>query len=35
MPDLTSYSTEVREFVEAAIKPAEKEETHGYPKTKD
>lgn len=35
MPDLTSYSKEVREFVEAAIKPAEKEETNGYPKTKD
>src|SRR6202451_3568384 len=32
MPDLTSYSKEVREFVEAAIKPAEKEETNGYPK---
>jgi len=35
MPDLTSYSKEVREFVEAAIKPAEKEETNGYPKTKN
>jgi len=35
MPDLTSYSKEVREFVEAAIKPAEKEEANGYPKTKD
>ncbi|HEY1804866.1 MAG TPA: helix-turn-helix transcriptional regulator [Terracidiphilus sp.] len=35
MPDLTSYSKGVREFVEAAIKPVEKEETNGYPKTKD
>lgn len=35
MPDLTSYSKEVREFVEAAIKPAEREEINGYPKTKD
>jgi len=33
MPDLTSYSPQVREFVEAAIKPAEKEESHGDQKT--
>ena len=33
MPDLTSYSPQVREFVEAAIKPAEKEESHGNQKT--
>src|SRR5579859_5992337 len=33
MPDLTSYSPQVREFVEAAIKPAEKEEGHGDQKT--
>jgi len=35
MPDLTSYSKEVREFVEAGIKPAEKEDTHGHTKKKD
>jgi transcriptional regulator with XRE-family HTH domain len=35
MPDLTSFSKEVREFVEAAIKPAEKEDTNGHPKKKD
>lgn len=35
MPDLTSYSKEVREFVEAAIKTTEKEEPNGYPKTED
>lgn len=33
MPDLTSYSPQVRGFVEAAIKPAEKEESHGDQKT--
>ena len=35
MPDLTSYSKGVREFVEAGIKPAEKEEGHGHTKKKD
>lgn len=35
MPDLTSLSKEVREFVEAGIKTTEKEETHGHPTTKD
>jgi transcriptional regulator with XRE-family HTH domain len=30
LPDLTTFSKEVREFVEAAIKPAEKEETNGH-----
>jgi transcriptional regulator with XRE-family HTH domain len=35
MPDLTSFSKEVREFVEAAIKPAEKEEINGHSKTKN
>lgn len=29
MPDLTSYSKELREFVEAGIKPAKKEDGHG------
>src|ERR1700746_3174995 len=29
MPDLTSYSKGVREFVEAAIKPGKKEGSHG------
>jgi transcriptional regulator with XRE-family HTH domain len=32
MPDLTSYSKGVREFVEAGIKPAEKEDSHGHSK---
>lgn len=35
MPDLTSLSKTVRAFVEAAIKPAEKEDANGNPKTKD
>ena len=35
MPDLTSYSKELREFVEAGIKPAEKEDDHGHPKTEN
>ncbi len=35
MPDLTSYSKELREFVEAGIKPAEKEDNHGHPKTEN
>jgi transcriptional regulator with XRE-family HTH domain len=35
MPDLTSFSKEVREFVEAAIKPAEKEDINGHQKTKN
>jgi transcriptional regulator with XRE-family HTH domain len=35
MPDLTSYSKGVREFVEAGIKPAEKEDSHGDTKKKD
>ena len=35
MPDLTSLSKEVRQFVEAGIKPAEKEDNHGHTKTKD
>jgi len=35
MPDLTSFSKEVRKFVEAGIKPAEKEYRHGHSKTKD
>lgn len=35
MPDLTSYSKEVREFVEAAIKPGKKEGSHGHKKTSD
>src|SRR5258708_39183013 len=34
MPDLTSYSKGVREFVEAGIKPADKEDSHGHSKTK-
>jgi len=33
MPDLTNYSQGVRDFVEAAIKPVEKEESHGNSKT--
>jgi transcriptional regulator with XRE-family HTH domain len=33
MPDLTNYSQGVRDFVEAAIKPEEKEESHGNSKT--
>jgi transcriptional regulator with XRE-family HTH domain len=35
MPDLTSFSKEVREFVEAAIKPTEKGDINGNPKTKN
>jgi transcriptional regulator with XRE-family HTH domain len=35
MPDLTSYSQGVREFVKAGIKPAEKEDSHGHSKTKN
>ncbi len=35
MPDLTSYSKGVREFVEAGIKPADKEDSHGHSKTKN
>jgi transcriptional regulator with XRE-family HTH domain len=35
MPDLTGYSKGVREFVEAGIKTAEKEESHGHSKTQD
>lgn len=35
MPDLTSFSREVREFVEAAIKPAKKEDRDGHSKTKN
>lgn len=35
MPDLTSFSKEVRKFVEAGIKPAEQEDRHGHSKTKD
>jgi DNA-binding XRE family transcriptional regulator len=35
MPDLTSYSKELREFVEAGIRPAEKEESHGHSKTEN
>src|SRR5437879_790530 len=35
MPDLTSYSKGVREFVEAGIKPAEKEDSHGHSKTEN
>jgi transcriptional regulator with XRE-family HTH domain len=35
MPDLTSYSKGVREFVEAAIKPGKKEGSHGHQKTSD
>ena len=35
MPDLTSYSKEVREFVEAGIRPSEKEESHAHPKTEN
>jgi transcriptional regulator with XRE-family HTH domain len=36
MPDLTSYSKAVREFLEAAIKPAsKKEDSRGHSKTKN
>ena len=35
MPDLTSFSKEVRKFVEAGIKPAEKEDRDGHSKAKD
>ena len=35
LPDLTSLSKEVREFVEAGIKTTEKEEIHGHSKTQD
>lgn len=35
LPDLGNYSKEVREFVEAAIKPAEKEEANGHQTTQD
>ena len=35
MPDLTALSKEAREFVQAGIKTAEKEEIHGHPTTKD
>jgi transcriptional regulator with XRE-family HTH domain len=35
MPDLTSYSKGVREFLRAGIKPAGKEDSRGHAKTKD
>jgi transcriptional regulator with XRE-family HTH domain len=35
MPDLTSLTPTVREFVEAGLKTAEKEEIHGHSKTQD
>lgn len=35
MPDLTSYSKEVRDFVEAGIRPAEKKESHAHSKTEN
>jgi transcriptional regulator with XRE-family HTH domain len=35
MPDLTSLSDEARKFVEAGIRPAQKEDQSGHPKTKD
>lgn len=35
MPDLTSYSKEVREFVEAGLRPAEKEADHAHSKTEN
>lgn len=35
MPDLTSYPKGLREFVEAGIKPEEKEENHGHSKTEN
>ena len=35
MPDLTLFSKEVREFVEAGIKPAKKEDSDGHSKTKN
>ena len=35
MPDLTSYSKEVREFVEAGLRPAEKGEDHAHTKTEN
>ena len=35
LPDLTSLSKQVREFVEAGIKTTEKEEIHGHSKTQD
>jgi transcriptional regulator with XRE-family HTH domain len=35
MPDLTSLSREVRQFIEAGIKPAQKEDQHGHSKTKN
>ena len=35
MPDLTALSKKVRAFVEAGIKPAEKEDSDGHSKTKD
>jgi transcriptional regulator with XRE-family HTH domain len=35
MPDLTSYSKRVREFVEAGIKPEEKEDSHGHSQTEN
>lgn len=35
MPDLTSYPKEVREFVEAGIRPAEREDSHADSKTKN
>jgi len=35
MPDLASFSKEVREFVEAGIKAAVKGDKRGHPKTKD
>jgi transcriptional regulator with XRE-family HTH domain len=35
LPDLTSLSKEVREFIEAGIKTTEKEEIHGHSKTQD
>jgi len=35
LPDLTNYSKEVREFVQAAINPTEKEEANGHQTTQD
>lgn len=35
MPDLTAYSKEVRQFVEAGIKSARKEASHGNSKAQD
>ncbi len=35
MPDLTSYSKEIREFVEAGLRPAEKDKDHAHSKTEN